>query len=153
MWNSHFQKFWILCEIEVYLSRAQPRACTFCAHQCILLMMKMIFDYLIVFVTLKSSKLCLYEVLTKQTRFKVGDGLIFGYVLRRHHFFEKSVACNEAHKNQRIQGKNKKLSKSQRVMHFWVYISKPQKVVTLMYGEKAPTLRTFKVRHRGVTDS
>ena len=67
-----------------------------------------------------------------------------------HHFFEKSVACNEAHKNQRIQGKNKKLSKSRRVMHFWVYISKPQKVVTLKYGEKAPTLGTFKVRHRGV---
>ena len=66
-----------------------------------------------------------------------------------HHFFEKSLACNEAHKNQRIQGKNKKLSKSRRVMHFWVYISKPQKVVTLKYGEKAPTLGTFKVRHRG----
>ena len=65
-----------------------------------------------------------------------------------HHFFEKSVACNEAHKNQRIQGKNKKLSKSRRVMHFWVYISKPQKVVTLQYGEKQQ--RTFKVRHRGV---
>ena len=35
-------------------------------------------------------------------------------------------------------------------MHFWVYISKPQNVVTLKYGEKAPTLGTFKVRHRGV---
>ena len=38
-------------------------------------------------------------------------------------------------------------------MHFWVYISKPQKVVTLKYGEKAPTLGTFKVRHRGVNNN
>ena len=41
------------------------------------------FDYLIGFVTVKASKLCLYEVLIKPTRFKVGDGLIFGCVLRR----------------------------------------------------------------------
>ena len=67
-----------------------------------------------------------------------------------HNFFEKSVACNEAHKNQRNQEKNKKLSKSRKVMYFWVYISKLQKVVTLKYGEKEPTLGTFKVRHRGV---
>ena len=60
-----------------------------------------------------------------------------------HHFFWHT-------KNQRIQGKNKKLLKSRRVMHFWVYISKPQKVVTLKYGEKTPTLGTFKVRYRGV---
>ena len=28
--------------------------------------MKMVFDYLIIFVTLKTTKICLYEVLTKQ---------------------------------------------------------------------------------------
>ena len=48
------------------------------------------FDYLIVFVTVKASKLCLYEVLIKPTRFKVGDGLIFGYVLRRNVFHQTS---------------------------------------------------------------
>ena len=57
-----------------------------------------------------------------------------------HHFLEKSVASNEAHKNQIIQGKNKKILKARRVIHFWVYISKPQKVVNLKYGEKAPIL-------------
>ena len=36
-----------------------------------------------------------------------------------HALFAKSVACTEAHKNQRIQGKNEKLSKPRRVMHFW----------------------------------
>ena len=46
--------------------------------------------------------------------------------------------------------KTQKLSKSRRVMHFWVYISTPKKVVTLKYEEKAPTLGTFKVWHRGV---
>ena len=54
--------------------------------------------------------------------------------------FAKSVACNEVPKNQRINGKKKKLSKSRRVMYFWVYGSKPQKVVTLKYGEKATSI-------------
>ena len=65
-------------------------------------------------------------------------------------FFAKIVACNDAHKDQKIQSKNKKLSKSRRVMYFWVYILKSQKVVTLKYCEKTPTLDTFGVRHRGV---
>lgn len=44
-----------------------------------------------------------------------------------HHFFAKTVARNEAHKNQRIQGKNKKLSKSRRGMRFWgIYFETPK---------------------------
>ena len=35
-------------------------------------------------------------------------------------FFAKNVVCNEVHENQRFQEKNKKLSKLQMVMHFWV---------------------------------
>ena len=40
-------------------------------------------------------------------------------------FFEKSVACNEAHKKRKNSRKNKKLKKSRRVMQFREDILKP----------------------------
>ena len=42
-----------------------------------------IFDYLLVFVALEVIEIRLYEVIVQINTFKVGDGLIFGYVLRR----------------------------------------------------------------------
>ena len=44
--------------------------------------------------------------------------------------------------------KNRKLSKSRRLIHFCTCILDPYKVVALKCGEKAQNLDTFRVGHR-----
>ena len=49
---------------------------------------------MLVFVALEVIEIRLYEVIVQINTFKVGDGLIFGYVLRRLLFFYKNVVIS-----------------------------------------------------------
>ena len=59
------------------------RARLYGARQCILMNQKILFDILIMSVAIKSFEIHVNEINVKINTFKIGDGLIFGYVLRR----------------------------------------------------------------------
>ena len=88
-YSLHFHKTWNFSFSSIFLvtwtllPRATPRAYNFGVHQYVPLNKTILFDCLIMFVALELIEIRLYEVTIQINTFKIGDGLIFGYVLRR----------------------------------------------------------------------